>query len=124
MDEDDNAFENYLRQFEPRHPGALVHAQSEPFLRVRRLAAAAVLVMFIGGSIWTVRRKVLPTGGGADATQSNTEARAISVLPLMPLTKLALENPTGLDAKLSEVSRSMLPNFQEAHSTLRVLAKE
>jgi hypothetical protein len=80
--------------------------------------------MFIGASIWMVRRKSLSPGGGVNSAQSGAQGQAVSVLPLMPLTQLALENPACLDAKLSEVSRSMLPNFQEAHSTLRVLAKE
>jgi hypothetical protein len=124
MDEHDNAFESYLRQFEPRCPGALTHGQTASFLRLRRLAAAAIVVMFIGASIWLARQKPMPTGGGVNTAQLSAQEPPVSVLPLMPLTQLALENPTRLDAKLFEASRSMLPDFQAAHSTLRVLAKE
>jgi hypothetical protein len=74
--------------------------------------------------MWMLRQKSRPAGGGAETTQFSAQGQAVSVLPLMPLTQLALENPTRLDAKLSEASRNMLPDFQEAHSTLRVLAKE
>lgn len=124
MYEHDNAFEIYLRQFTPQRPGALTHMQSASFLRLRRLAAAAILVLFLGGSIWMVRRKPLPTGSGANIAQFGARRQAVSVLPLMPLTQFALENPARLDAKLSEASRNMLPDFKEAHSTLRALAKE
>jgi hypothetical protein len=124
MDEHDNAFESYLRQFEPQRPGALTHVQTASFLRLRRWAAAAILVLFLGGSIWIVLRKSLPAGGGANTAQFGAQGQAVSVLPPLPMTQLALENPTYLDAKLSEASRNMLPDFQEAHSTLRVLAKE
>jgi hypothetical protein len=124
MDEYDDAFESYLRQFEPQRPGALTHGQTASFLRLRRLAAAVIVVMFIGASIWLVRQKPLPAGGGVNTARFNAQEQPVSVLPMMPLTQLALENPARLDAKLSEASRSMLPDFQAAHSTLRVLAKE
>jgi len=124
MDEYDTAFESYVRQFEPQRPGALTHGQTAPFVSLRRWAAAAIVVMVVGASIWWVRQKPLPTGGGANPSQFGAQGQAISVLPMMPLTQLALEDPTRLDAKLSEASRSMLPDFQAAHSTLRVLAKE
>jgi len=124
MDEYDTAFESYVRQFEPQRPGALTHGQTAPFVRLRRWAAAAIVVMVVGASIWWVRQKPLPTGGGANPSQFGAQGQAISVLPMMPLTQLALEDPTRLDAKLSEASRSMLPDFQAAHSMLRVLAKE
>jgi len=124
MDEYDNAFESYLRQFEPRRPGALTHGQTTPFLRLRRLAAAVVVMMFIGASILLVRQKPLPTGGGVNTARFSAQGQPASVLPMIQLTQLALENPTGLDASLSEASRSMLPDFQAARSTLRVLAKE
>ena len=124
MDEHDKAFESYLRQFEPRRPGALTPGQTAPFFRLRRLAAAAIVVMFIGASIWLVQQKPMPTGGGGDTAQLNAPEPPVSVLPMMPLTQLALENPARLDATLSQASRSMLPDFQAAHSTLRVLAEE
>jgi hypothetical protein len=124
MDEHNSEFESYLRQFEPRRPRVLAHMQSAAFLRVRRLAAAAVLVLFIGGSMWMVRRNSRSTAGGDSTPQIGAQGQAVSVLPLMPVTQLALQNPTRLDAKLYEASRSMLPNFQKTHSTLQVLAKE
>lgn len=124
MDEHNNEFESYLRQFEPRRPGALTHVPGASSSRVHRLAAVAVLLLFIGGSMWMLRQKPLPNGAGAETTQFGAQGQAVSVLPLMPLTQLALENPIRLDAKLSEASRTMLPDFHEAHSTLRVLAKE
>jgi hypothetical protein len=71
-----------------------------------------------------VRQNPPPNDGSAETTQFSAQGQAVSVLPLMPLTQLALKNPARLDAELSEASRNMLPDFQESHSTLRVLAKE
>ena len=124
MDEHDNAFENYLKQFEPRRPAALTQVRSTWPLRVRRLAAAAVLVVCIGASIWMVRQNPAPNDGSSKTTQFSAGGQTVSVLLLMPLTRLALENPARSDAKLSEASRNMLPDFQKPHSTLRVLSME
>jgi hypothetical protein len=45
-------------------------------------------------------------------------------LSLLPLTRLAFENPVQLDVELARASRRELPDFQGSASTLRVLAKE
>jgi hypothetical protein len=71
-----------------------------------------------------VRQNPAPNDGSSETTQFSAGGQAVSVLPLMPLTQLALENPARLDAKLSEASRNMLPDFQKPHSTLRVLSME
>jgi hypothetical protein len=124
MDAPDQAFENYLKQFEPRRPAALTQARGAFPLRVRRFAAVVAIAVCIAGSIWMVQQKPLSHRSGAETTQFSAQELPVSVLPLMPLTHLALESPARLDAKLSEASRNMLPDFQTAHSTLRVLAKE
>ena len=71
-----------------------------------------------------LRQKLLPTGGSVNRARFNAQEQPVSVLPMMPLNQLALESPARRYAKLSEASRNMLPDFQEPHSTLRVLAKE
>jgi hypothetical protein len=49
MKDQDENFEKYLREFAPRQPRALELNEIAPRLWVRRLAAAATLVVALGG---------------------------------------------------------------------------
>ena len=127
MENDGKKFEEYLGEFQPRKPRALpaliVHRQAWP----RRLAAAAAIAMFLGASLWFVRRKNELISGEPAAKNSTSTLEAESParpLALLPLTRLALENPEQVDAQLTAASRRVLPDFRGSNSTLRVLAKE
>ncbi|HKV26231.1 MAG TPA: hypothetical protein VJN93_16665 [Candidatus Acidoferrum sp.] len=126
MNENQDRFENFLREFEPRRPRPLERRAAHR-LPVWRLAAAAVILLAMGAGFWSVHRKK-----NLEVAQSPREKTL--VLPatetsnpeplLLPLTELALNDPEQLDAELAKASRKLLPNFRKGESTLRVLAKE
>jgi hypothetical protein len=129
MDRHDEQFENFLREFEPCRPRALpdaVHVEAPVW--TRRLAAAAVLTVAAGASLWFLGRNS-PRGQTAEviATEQVTAplapaARKIS--SAWALTRLALEDPARLDASLDASGGSHLPRFDREDSVLRILAKE
>jgi hypothetical protein len=127
MKDYDEQFENFLREFQPRRPRALLAAFAVKSIWQRRLYAAAVMAVTIGFSLWFLRQgspshKDLTAAGN---TQVLPDARlAPETLSIFPLTQLALEDPARLDTVLTEASRKVLPSFQGRESTLRVLAKE
>jgi hypothetical protein len=116
----DEQLERFLREFQPRRPRALPGAQQE-WLKRFALAAAAVAVFLVGGSLWVFLKKAAePRVDLAVKTQGQTQPR----LALLPLTRLALEDPARADEVLAAASREMLPDFRGSDSTLGVLAKE
>lgn len=126
MPGDDEQFERYLSEFQPKRPQALpaTPARTLPWLW---RAAAAVLVIGLGTTIFVLRRANV-----AKQAQFNTRSAAgvrstETELPdrsFFRLTRLAAEDPQEFDAELWEASRRILPNFRSKDSTLRVLAKE
>ncbi len=129
MEEHDQQFENFLREFKPRRPRALPETGIAAPGSWHRLAAAAALTIAIGGSVWLASRKAtqshLENLGSDDPQIAQGNARGASQrLELFPLTRLALTNPERLDATLTEASRTVLPDLRGNNSTLRVLAKE
>jgi hypothetical protein len=123
MDKDQVEFENYLREFEPRRPRALTPLL-EPGWSIRRLTAAAVVVVFLTVSIWLLGRKsdhVLKGVSGTSDRSTTLEVYGAAPLSLVRLTHLALEDPAGLDRELSAASRKILPNFRRAPVTLNTL---
>jgi hypothetical protein len=119
MKEHDEQFENFLREFQPRRPRALPAPLAVKPIWLRRLVAAAVIAVSLGVSLWSLWRKSPPR-------KDLTAAKTTQALPLslLPLTQLALEDPTRLDAVLTEASRHVLPSLRGSESTLRALAKE
>ncbi|MFZ1206308.1 MAG: hypothetical protein WBC67_12570 [Candidatus Acidiferrales bacterium] len=115
----DEQLENFLREFQPRRPRAL--PRDRHVWPRRFVAAAAVIAIFLGGSLWLVLKKAARPRVELDVT---TQEPSQPRLALLPLTRLALEDPARMDQMLSAASREMLPNLQGSDSTLRVLAKE
>src|SRR5258706_11076784 len=121
MDENDEQFENYLREFEPRGPRALEPKRQPALDSWRRLAAAAGVMIALGTSVWLVLHS---SGRQQFQTVAVDKATVHVPLSIVPLTKLAATDPARLDAELSAASRQVLPDFRGDKSTLRVLAKE
>ena len=126
MENGDTEFEKYLGEFQPRRPRALPETVIHRQVSLRRLAAAAVVTIALGASLWFVGSKNGWSGGelgGKKAAVQETKS-APQPLSMLPLTQLALENPEKLEAELAEASHRVLPDFRGSKSTLRVLAKE
>jgi hypothetical protein len=116
----DEQMERFLREFEPRRPRALPGAQ-KVWLRRFAVAATAIAMFLVGGSLWLIlKRAAEPQVDLALKTPEQTHPR----LALLPLTRLALEDPARADEVLAAASREMLPDVQGSDSTLGVLAKE
>jgi hypothetical protein len=126
MDGNNERFQSYLREFEPRRPRTLPEASAPALLEWRRLAAAAALIVTVSGSVWFVARRAAPDQFNVRPARTfGPETKLASRdLSVWRLNQIALSNSAGLDAELTEKSREVLPNFQGAASTLRVLAKE
>ena len=125
MMNDDKHLENYLAQFQPRPIRPLhVPPQSKSFF-FQRLAAAAILTLGIGLSLWQVYPLKSPA---PDLVQVPPEQSSTlpppKKLSAVELTKLALENNHDFDLYLLQQSRDVLPSLQGESSTLRVLATE
>jgi hypothetical protein len=126
MENDNEKFEEYLSEFEPRKPRALpmvIGRRDWP----RRMAAAAAILLAGGLSSWFAIRQVYPPSGenvkNIGEVFSDPKESPIR-LTMESLTKVALNDPAQLDAELTDASRRVLPNFRSQESTLRVLAKE
>ena len=127
MENLDEQFEKYLGEFQPLRPRALpepaIHRQVWP----RRLVAAAVVTSALGAGLWSVMQKPASqeTRDVKDnrpvALEKQTPRRALSILEL---TRLAVENPSSLDAALEAAQKNRLPRFDRRDGALRILAKE
>jgi hypothetical protein len=125
MNNDSELFENFLREFKPRPPGAFRRAAQEGW-EWRRLAAAAIVALAVAGAGWVLARKVEKSNGEIAWTtvRSNSQEKSGGDLSLLRLTHLALNNPAALDRELVTQSRAILPRFTEGNGALRALAKE
>lgn len=127
MDQHDKEFEAFLREFEPRRPRALPASSVSKSVWISRVAAAVLLTLTFGTSFWLVRHKqTLGKDGNRAQIRLLPSENTVDQVPLrlLPLTRLALEDPAQFDTTLTNASRQMLPDFHEKESTLRVLAKE
>jgi len=127
MENNDREFEEYLREFQPRTPRALPEQIVVRQVWPRRIAAAAVIAISLGASMWFIRKKSEIKSGEVVARNSTSmpepkwPARSLA---LVPLTQLALQDPERLDEQLAAASPNVLPDFRGSNTTLRVLAKE
>lgn len=143
-DEEQRKFEAYLREFVPQQPAALpaspVVSQAVPS-HWRRYAAAAVLLVAGGASVWLALHRSLsggafgrppaerPGAGGVVSTfaGSNNEAspeKNGGKQSVFALTRLALDKPEEFASVLSRQEARTLEQFQGSHSALRALAGE
>jgi hypothetical protein len=126
MNADDRQFEEFLRGFEPQRPKALPSVQA-PRHEWRRWAAAAAMVVAVGGSIWMTLR-----GPRAPALQhprpAPTDSREQLPAPRLNLStalaRTALEHPAEFDAQMNAAAPLTLPRFDREDSSLRALSRE
>jgi hypothetical protein len=122
----DEQFEKYLSEFEPRRPRALPQPAIDRQTRLRRFAAAAAIGAFLGASVWFAwkeqagQKAANIANNGTVASREQTPRRALSTVEL---TRLAVENPSGLDAALEAAQENRLPRFDRKDSVLRILAE-
>jgi hypothetical protein len=122
MTNDEN-FENYLREFQPRTPRALPTVTAVPSTW-RRLAAAAVIAIACGGSLWIgLQEKQAGSNAGTAISQTLSETKSVWKVRIT-LTNQALENPASFEAELEKEASAKLPGLSGRKSTLSVLAKE
>ncbi len=126
MDWNDQQFENYLREFEPRRPRALASQRGTAVTSWRRVAAAAAVMIVLGTSLWLALRSPSRQKPEIVTKDSMAPVKKTAPVPLSlhALTDLAVMDPARLDAELAAASRRVLPDFRGDKSTLRVLAKE
>jgi len=127
MDQHDEQFESFLREFEPRRPRALPTPRASRSIWISRLAAAAAMAMAFGSSLWFLSR---PAEWRTFQNTANTASAKITPeastrnLSMVELTRLAVEDPARLHALLDASSQNHLPRFDQENSALHVLAKE
>lgn len=124
MNGDEEKFEEFLRGFEPRRPRPLPLATG---ISWRRLAAAAVIVMAAGASLYLGYRDTWTKHPEEHRASTQNNSGLVKVLPVMSstaLTRAALEGGDRFDAQMNEIAARTLPRFDHADSSLRALAKE
>ena len=125
MTKEDEQLERYLAEFRPRPIRKLVIPDQYPNLWLRRLAAAAIILLGAGIGLWLAVRPDSRAPQIVQVRQPSPIARPPRKnLSSFALTKLALENSQEFDSYLLNESRNVLPSLQGEHSTLRILAKE
>ena len=118
-------FEEVLRGFEPQRPRALPPGVV-PSDAWRRLAAAAVVLVAIGGSMWMVVRATRTTTARrpiAMKSDDRNHAPAGRLVSSTQLTRAALENEQQFNALMDELAARTLPCCEGPTSSLAALAK-
>ncbi len=125
MSNDDSQFENYLAEFQPRPVGKLKIPRQPSKIWLRYVAAAAVLALGAGASLWFTFRKNVP--GPETAVMESPEATSSAPpkqLGPIALTRLALDDSREFDLYLLNQSRTVLPDLGSEQSSLRILVTE
>jgi hypothetical protein len=127
MRRDDTDLEKYLGEFRPHVVQPLETSRPKAMAWIARLAAAAVLAIMVGGGTWFA----VHSQKGKSKTTWTVEQKKESVpdgvrkrLPMVQLTKLAVEDPGRLDALLAEAPRRSTSGLDGKKSMLGTLAKE
>ena len=122
----DEQFENYLKEFEPKKPRTLPELKA-PAANWRRFAAAAAVILLCGTSVWRGFREKptvgivlssIPQKPATDKTAGERKKTAFE------LKKAALEDSAKFEAMLVRESQEALPGFSARDSALHALAKE
>jgi hypothetical protein len=127
MTTNDSRLETYLAEFQPRPVRKLnILPQHASNTWPRRLAAAAILAIGAGISLWFAYRLDIPRPQVATAEPPRPIVQPAPVKSIgnLALTKLALENTGQFDLYLLNQSRNVLPDPLLERGSLRVLATE
>jgi hypothetical protein len=130
MEDHDQDFERYLRQFRPRAPAALPGPRrtAPPVWRLRLALVAAIIVICSLAGWFFVRRRHSPGTSHRIQTLSASRQTTPSAGPpdisLGRLKALMGSDPSGFDAALMNISQRLLPNVENPQGTLSVLAGE
>jgi hypothetical protein len=122
MLDSNNEFEKYLSDFQPRGVRPLEIAQTSPNVWLKRLAAAATVVIS-ASALWIAGHTENKTIPKPEVSASNSLPQTDSTPNSIALTKMALEDPQQFEQVMDAASRNILPDLRGPQSTLRVLAK-
>ena len=129
MNDEHDAFEEYLRQFRPQKPRTLPQLPAPPGPRARLLWGAITLAALVCGLVlWfeikpssiVQSRATQMTACGIDLKKSP----APSELTMGRLRTYTKRDPSCLDLVLSESSHRVLPNVEKSQGPLRELARD
>ena len=126
MSEEYQEFENFLRGFEPRRPRTLPLVSASRYDR-RRLAAAALILIAVGSSLWSVFRSRRTKFADQRPVTVHEYGAGVIAPPMMSCrawVRSALDGRGEFDAQTNAIARRTLPRFDRADSSLRALAKE
>jgi hypothetical protein len=124
MQNDDQQLENFLREFRPVTPRALPELSTVNLRKWQRLAAAAVLLVAVVGALWLT--ELQPEVRSISTARNTPIPRVVPPPPAtstMEFRRMALEHPEQFDAAVTAASQRILPRFDRADSSLRVLAE-
>jgi hypothetical protein len=130
MEDHDQDFERYLRQFRPKAPAALPGPRRTalPAWRLRLAVAAATIVICSLAGWFFVRKRYSPgTTHRIPALSASRQTTPSAGPPDISLGRLKIlmgRDPSGFDAALMSISRRLLPNVENPQGTLYVLAGE
>src|SRR6267142_6426832 len=120
----DEETEHYLEEFQPQAVRKLqIVAQAGTSLW-KRVAAAAAIVVCVGGALWFSRHEFKRSQVGANRASMLTVADKRQPRSTLSLTVIALEDGKKFETLLTDESRISLPDFREEQSTLKILAKD
>ncbi|MGA2421640.1 MAG: hypothetical protein ABSG69_16305 [Candidatus Acidiferrum sp.] len=135
MQNHDQRFEEFLREFEPTRPQAFPEMLVANPWNWQRLAAAAIVIIACGSGFWFASPRsqhlstqsfqqgeiLSPSQAFAGSSPSSRINRNYSRAELQ---RLALEDPAKFDAALFAAAPNTLPSFTHPGSLLSVLAKD
>jgi ferric-dicitrate binding protein FerR (iron transport regulator) len=118
MNDDEQNFEGYLREFQPVRLRALPLV-ARPSLGPRRAAAVVIAAAVIAAVCWVAISQNSPAN-----PEPPSAKRQPPVVSVRELTRVALDDPAQLDVRIDEAAPSVLPCCQGSQSSLAALAKE
>ena len=124
MENHDQRFEEFLREFAPSRPRAWPETRVANPWHWQRLAAAAIVIIACGSGSWFAGSHYVQSPA---STSEQSTAQAVPVTLVMSaayLQRLALEDPAQFDAALAAAAQTTLPRFDGPHSALGLLAKD
>ena len=124
---DDERFEDFLRQFRPRRPRALTIPEEKVAWMRRPWAFAASVLLVAGAAAWAVysfQNRFSDDHSRIVGQAQPRQADLTRTVAVGRLTRLMLEDPAKADAELDKVSSQLLPDVRRSKGALGALAAE